>query len=468
MDKQYDFVVIGSGPAGHVSAIQAAQLGLKCAVIEKDMAMLGGVCLNEGCIPAKSLFHSARALDIIRRSTDLYGLDDNAVKVDISKLVAKSRDAAGQLRKGLEFLFKKNGIDLLHGKAEFIDANTLKITDGSKDATQIEAKNVLIATGSSPRELTGIPFDGQKVISSSDGIRLDHIPEKILIVGGGAIGTELAVFFNTLGTDVTVIEAEGTLLPGEDTEISKRLEAIFKRKGIKVLTSCTLKTAKDNNNGMTVTINSKDGDITQESDIVLVSVGRTPQAACIGLENAGIKCDDNGFIPVNGKMQTNINNIYAAGDCIPTPMLAHAASAEGEIAAESAAGKDTHEIDYSVMPNVVYTDIPVASIGLTEDAAKAQNIDITIGKQFFKANGRAVLSGETEGFIKILAETKTGKLVGVHIIGAEAPEMIHEFVIAKRAGMTAGDIAKTVHAHPTFSETIVDACRSVFGKPIHG
>ncbi len=467
MNKHYDFLVIGSGPAGHTSAIRAAQLGLKVAVIEKDGNMFGGVCLNEGCIPAKSLYNSAKIFDLAEREAELFGLKIGKGDIDMKKLVAKSRKHADDLCKGLAFLFKKNGIDLIDGAARFIDKTLVEVIAPGGEKLTIRADRFLVATGSASRELSIAPFDGKNILSSSDAIRLNEVPKKILVVGGGAIGTEFASFFNIVGSDVTIVEMEESLLPGEDKDISKRLATIFKQRGINVLTPASLKKVEVIDGDAVVAIETKSEYKSEKYNAVIISVGRKPSMS-VGLENVGVNVDEQGFVRVDERMRTNIENIYAAGDVVPTPMLAHMASKEGEVAAESAAGKDPEVIDYTNVPNAVYTKVQVASVGISEEKAKSENIDYAVGKQFFKANGRAVVNSETDGFIKIIADKNTHKLVGAHIIGYDAAELIHEFVVAKRSGLTVDDIEKTIHAHPTFSETAIDACRSVFNKPIHG
>ncbi len=450
MEKRYDYLVIGSGPAGHVSAIRAAQLGLRTAIVEKDLGMFGGVCLNEGCIPAKSLYHSAEVYDTVKRGSKLCGLDVECGPLNMAKIVEKSREAAEQLSKGLSFILKKNDIDLIKGMARFLNGTTVLVSNGKEDF-KIEADKFLVSTGSVPCSLPDLEVDGKRVMTSSHAIRLEKVPGKLLVVGGGAIGTEFASFFNIMGSEVTVIEALDSLLPSEDKEVSRRLQSIFKQRGIKVRVSSS---AKD----MPV----------DEYDAILVSVGRMPATSDLGLDKAGVKTDDEGFIQVDPRMRTSAGNIYAAGDVVRTPMLAHVGYAEGEVAAEAAAGSDPEPVDYECVPNAVYTEVGIASVGLTEEKAKEGNINYKTGKSFFKANGKAVVSSRTEGFIKVIVDTDSHKLLGAHIIGREAYELIHEFVVAKKAGLKVEDIGKAVHAHPTFSEAAVDACKAVFGKPIHG
>ncbi|MFC1548627.1 dihydrolipoyl dehydrogenase [Candidatus Omnitrophota bacterium] len=469
MKNKYDYLVIGSGPAGHVSAIRAAQLGMKVAIVEKDPAMLGGVCLNEGCIPAKSLYHSAEILDIVRKDAALCGLDVKCGPVDASKFVKKSREDAEQLKKGLTFLFKKNGIDVIEGFARFIDSGTVEISGKNGDVSEVKAEKFLIATGSVPRQLPGVPFDGKRILSSSHAIRMQDIPKKILIVGGGYIGTEFASYFNILGSEVTVVEALGSILATEDSDISRRMQIIFKQRGIEVLAESKVEGVTAGESSVTVTIGDDNGGETvQLCDMVIVSVGRDPVASDIGLEKAGVETDDRGFIVIDENMRTSVKNIFAAGDVTPGPMLAHSGYAEGEAAAETAAGNDPEPVDFNCVPRVVYTDIQVARVGMTEDEARDQKLEYSVGKQFFKANGKAVVISRTEGFIKIVADNKTREFLGAHIIGHDAADLIHEFAVAKRAGLSVDEVAKTVHAHPTISEAAVDACKSVFGKPIHG
>lgn len=451
MRDNYDYLVIGSGPAGHTSAIIAAQAGLRTALVEKDPAMLGGVCLNEGCIPAKSLYNSAKILGIAKNNPDIFGVAIPSGSDCMGSFVGKSIKTVGQLKQGLSFLLKKNDIDFIKAKAEFLDPGTIKLTAPEGGERIVKAGKFLIASGSRARQLKEIPFDGRKVISSADAIRLEKIPGKILIVGSGAIGTEFASFFNTMGSEVTLVEIEPAILPTEDKDVSIGLRSIFTKRGIKVLTSSGPSDFK-----------------VEDFDMVLVSVGRAPSTSGLGLERAGVKTDEKGFIPVDGSMCTNVDNIYAAGDVLSTPMLAHMASAEGEAAAMSVLGKDPGTIDLSAVPNAVYSDIQAASVGLTEQAAGEKGIDFSIGKQFFKANGKALVNSQAEGFIKVLAENGTRRIIGAHILGVNATEIIHEFALAKRKHLTVDDIYGTVHAHPTFSESAIDAAKSVFGKPVHG
>ncbi|MBD3427295.1 MAG: dihydrolipoyl dehydrogenase [Candidatus Omnitrophica bacterium] len=468
MSDKYDYLVIGSGPAGHVSAIKAAQLGLKVAVVEKDPGMFGGVCLNEGCIPAKALYRCASIYDSIRRSKELCGIEAEYGAPNLSAFVKRSRQKTEQLKKGLKFLFKKNGIDLLEGAACFQDSQTVHIRKEQGGPLTIKADKYLIATGSVPRVLPGLGFDGERIISSSEAIRLGKVPERLLIIGGGYIGMEFASYFNILGSEVTIVEMKDSVLPEEDEDIGRRMQAICRQKGIKVLSSSTVSGAEISDGHLAVTIDGRDLKIRENYDIILVSAGRRPVTENIGLDKAEINTDKDGFIIVDFEMRTSNKNVYAAGDVVPGPMLAHAGYTEGEKAALSAAGDEVEALDYGCVPSVAYTDIQTARVGLTEREVKEKNIDYSEGKYFFKANGKAVINSQTEGFIKILADNSTHKILGVHIIGEDAADLIHEFVVAKKAGVSVDELAEAVHAHPTLSEAVPEACRSVFGRAIHG
>ncbi|MFH1798472.1 MAG: dihydrolipoyl dehydrogenase [Candidatus Omnitrophota bacterium] len=443
MLNKYDYVVIGSGPAGHSSAVRASELGLKTAVVEKDENMFGGVCLNEGCIPAKSLFRSAEIYQIVKKNAESCGFTHGSAMVDLPLFVKKSRDASNQLRKGLEFVFKTRDIDLIQGTARFCDNKNIVINSADGNKTRIQAERFLIATGSRPKALAELPFDGKRVITSRDAMSLKNVPRKMLVVGAGAIGVEFASFFSTIGAEVTVVEIEPYVLLSEDRELSRWFEAFLKKKGIKVLTSSRVKDVA-----------------IDEYDTILVSIGRAPSTFDLGLEDIGVNTDKNGFIRVDGKMRSSVKNIFAAGDVLNTPMLAHSAFAEGERAAETAAGKKSKPVDYDSLPNAVYTELQLSSVGITEEKAKERKLDVVVGKSFFKACGKAVINSQTEGFVKVIADKKTLKIIGAHILGYAAAEMIHEFVVAKRKGLTVGDIADTVHAHPTFSEAAAGACRA--------
>jgi dihydrolipoamide dehydrogenase len=446
---KYDCIVIGTGPAGYVSSIKAAQLGLKVVVVQDGIDMLGGACMDEGVIPAKSLIHSASILKAIRNNVELFGLEVQSDKVNLAKMVEKSRNIIVQLRRGLTGLFKKNGIDIINGHAQFLDRSSLRITGNNNDVSFVQADNILIATGSTPKPLPDIPFDGSNVISSFHALRLTEAPKKLIIVGGGAIGAEFASFFNIIGSEVSIVEFEDSLLPSEDADVSKGLQRLFNKEGINTYTSSKVVRVLPGDNYLKVTIQGENAETIQDCDKVLVSTGRIPLTSSL----------DNG-------MRTNIENIYAAGDVIPTPMLANVAFIEGEIAAKSVAGQASEPIDYDSVPNVVYTGVQVASIGLTEEQVIARGMNYSVGKQPFVGTFKSSITSEREGFIKVIAENNTGKLLGAHILAVEAAELIQGFVIAKTAGLTVRDIEKIIPPNPTFSETVVDASKSVFGKTV--
>jgi len=458
---KYDYVVLGSGPAGHTSAIRAAQLGLKTIMIEANRDMLGGVCLNEGCIPAKSLYHSAYESALCAQMNRASGIAP--FPVDPGKMVQKSQDAVRELAKGLDFVFKKNNVDIFYGTGKFIDKNTLSVNspDGENEIT---GNAILIATGSSTKKIDGFITDGETIITSREAIRMLTVPESILIIGGGAIGVELASYFDLLGSDVTIIEAMPSLLPCADKEITRRLETIFKKSGINVLTGHTVVSLKTANGIVETILFDGTTNIPSTFSKAVICAGRTPNTSAICIGNTGIQLDPKGFIPVDPFMRTRVPSIFAAGDVVNSPLLAHVASYEGIIAAENAAGRKTRPAEYTAIPNAVYTKIKISSVGLTEESAKTKGIKFLVGRQFFKANGRAVAEGSSEGLVKIIAEDPSRKILGAHILGQHADEMIHEMALAMRNGLTTDQLMGTVHAHPTFSECIVGAAESMLAS----
>jgi dihydrolipoamide dehydrogenase len=461
---KYDYLVIGSGPAGFASSIKAAQLGLKVGIVQDGTDMLGGACLEEGGIPAKSLIHSASILSTIKRHGDLYGLQVESKKADITTLIERSNNTILQLRKGLQGLFKRNNIEVINGFAQFQNEHHIRITGNDKETYTLTADKFLIASGSIPKPLPDIPFDGHSVISSSDVVRLSATPEKIIIVGGGSIGVEFACFFNTIGSEVILVEFEDSLIPFEDKDVSTGLTQFFIKNGITAHVSSKVEKISTTPNEIEVIIKSEDKDTIEKCDVVLVSTGRIPSSSSLGLENTSVEKDDRGYIPVDDNMRTNRKNIWAAGDVIPTPMLANVALKEGEIAALSAADQPIDPIDYSAVPNVVYTEVQVASIGLAEEQVIANNIEYSVGKQPLVGTFKSSINSEREGFIKVIADNKTSQLLGVHIFAREAAELIQGFIIAKKAGLTVQEIGNTLPPNPTFSESMRDSCRLVFGK----
>ena len=468
MLKEYDYVVIGSGPAGHVSAIKAALSGLRTAVIEKKENMFGGVCLNEGCIPAKSLFHSAELIQNARKADKFFKGGLNGGDIDVSELTHESQRSVELLKKGLRSILNKNGIDLIIGEASFVDKNVLRIESGTEDTEvmEIHSSKILIATGSKSFSFSNVHQDSEKIITSSEAIALESVPGNILIVGGGAIGVEFASFFNILGSKVTIIEMKDDILPTEDSDVSRGMRSLLKRKGVEVITGCQLSEAVNSPADVKVKIVVSGEEKERSFEKILLSAGRVPFTEGLGLDKLGVELDGKGYIKVDEELRTNIKNIYAAGDVINSPMLAHAAQIEGETAAASASNAKPETIEYGNIPFAVYSEIKASGVGLTEKDAKEKGLDYGVGKVFFRSNGRAVACGDTEGFVKVIADNKTKLIYGVHILGKHSDELIHEFVLAKKMGISVDDISKTVHAHPTFSEIAIEACRAVSGDKL--
>lgn len=466
MGETYKYVVIGSGPAGYVSAIKASQEGIKTLVVEKNSNHLGGVCLNQGCIPAKSLYNSAKLYKDLLDNKKLFNLGDSFVAPDISQFVDKSRLSSEHLKKGLRYLLKKNNVDILEGEAFFEDEKNIRVkSDGGESI--LKSENFLVASGSSVRNLPGLTVDNERIITSRDAILLKKIPPKLLIIGAGAVGTEFAAYFNTLGSQVTLAEFKSSILPFEDPEASRILSRVLKKNGIKIKTGVKFQQAEINCDSVKVRF---EGSEENEEDFthVLVAVGRISNTDSLFLSDAGVCVDKNGFIEVNEKLQSTNPRVYAAGDVVRTPMLAHAAYAEGELAANMVAGVDSEVIDYKCCPNVTYTPVQLASVGLTEKEVLEEGIEYVAGKSFFRSNGKAVISSGIEGFVKILAEKVSGRILGAHIVNENAGELIHEFVLAKKNDLSVGQIEKTIHAHPTLSESICEAARSISSRPLHG
>lgn len=459
--KSYDLVVIGAGPAGYVGAIRAAQLGLSACVIEKDKP--GGVCLNIGCIPSKALIQQA---EIFLSGKNL---EDMGVKIDRSgldyrRVFEKSRKASDSLTKGVAFLLKKNKIDLITGTARLSGKQEVVLDNGTK----LTGKSILIATGSRPIELPAFPFDEKTVLSSNGALMLDELPERMVILGGGVIGCEFAHILNAFGTEVTIVEMLAQILPMDDPEISSVLARAFKKRGIRMLTSAKALSMKQEGGVVAVTVEDADGKTTVETaDKLLVVVGRRPNTEDLGLEEVGIETEK-GFIPVGDFYRTDTETIYAAGDVTSSPLLAHVASKEAEIAVEHMAGHNPEpKIDPATIPSAVYTDPQVASFGLNELQAKEKNISFKTASFPYRGAGKAVAVDKSDGFVKIVFDPETSEILGAQIVGAEATELIHEILLAKTGELLPEDIAKMIHAHPTFSEAVMEAFRAVEGWAIH-
>ncbi len=464
MSEKFDVTVIGGGPGGYVCAIRLSQLGLKTACIE-SRGTLGGTCLNIGCIPSKSLlnlsenFHKAK-------NFEKFGIETGEIKLNLEKMMKNKDKAVTILSKGVEFLLKKNKVTYFKGTGSFKNQNQISIIN-NKEETTIETKNTIISTGSEPVSLRGIEFDEEKILSSTGALSISKLPKKMVVVGGGYIGLEMGSVWSRLGTEVQVIEFLDHIIPEMDKEISTEFMKILKKQGIKFELKTKVEKIIKSKNGVIIETFSKEGKKNKfEADVVLISVGRRPYTKNLNLEKMGVELDKRGSVKVNKNFQTNIKNIYAIGDVIEGPMLAHKAEEEGIAVAELISGQSGH-VNYDIIPGVVYTSPEVASIGKTEEQLKEKGINYKIGKFPFLANSRAKVIDESEGFVKILADSTTDKVLGVHIIGQHAGEMIAEMSVAMEFGASSEDIARTCHAHPTFSEAIKEAALSVEKRQIH-
>ena len=465
MSEKFQAVVIGGGPGGYVCAIRLSQLGIKTACIDAG-GKLGGTCLNIGCIPSKSLLNLSENFNKAKNFSNL-GIEVGKVKLNLEKIMQNKDKAVDTLTKGIEFLFKKNKVSYFKGIATFQSAKKILIKDEKKKETIIEADKVVISTGSEPLSLPGIKFDEKIILSSTGALSLKKIPKKMIVVGGGYIGLEMGSVWLRFGTEVHVVEFLDHITPGMDKEISKEFMKILKKQGMKFHLQTKLESIQKNNNGAKVIATDKDGKkIDFDCDVVLISVGRKPNTKNLNLEKVNINLDNKKRIKTNNKFETNIKNIYSIGDVISGPMLAHKAEEEGIAVAELIAGQSGH-VNYDVIPGVIYTSPEVASIGKTEEQLKESNKKYKVGKFPFLANSRAKAIDEPEGFVKILADDKTDKILGVHMIGPHAGEMIAEIGIAMEFGASSEDIARTCHAHPTFSEAVKEAALSVDKRAIH-
>ncbi len=460
----FDLIVIGSGPGGYVAAIRAAQLGMQVAVVEK--AELGGICLNWGCIPTKSLLKSAQVLDYMRHATD-YGINVEKGDADFNAIISRSRGVADKMSKGIQYLFKKNNITLLEGYGKIAPQHKVEIThiDGSK--SRYEAPHIILATGARSRQLPSIPQDGRRIIGYRQALTLDHCPHSLVVVGSGAIGSELAWFYNTMGAQVTIIEFMPTLLPVEDEEISKQIGRSFKKAGIEVLVKSSVESIDSSGELLKIHLKNKKGEEEiREAEMVLSAVGITPNLENIGLEECGIKLEK-GKIKVDDFYRTNIEGVYAIGDIVHGPALAHVASAEAICCVEKIAGLTPGPIDYGNIPGCTYTTPEVASVGLTEAKAKEAGYDLKIGKFPFTASGKASAAGANEGFVKLIFNAADNTLLGAHLVGANVTEMIAELILTRKEKITGPQLIKTIHPHPTMSEAIMEAAAAAYDEVIH-
>ncbi len=460
---EYDVIVIGSGPGGYVAAIRAAQLKMNVAVIEK--AEPGGVCLNWGCIPTKSLLKSAKVYDFVKHAAD-YGVNiDGGVKADLGKMVERSRSVADGMSKGISYLFKKNKIDLIKGFGKLKTKGVIEVvTESGKK--ELKSDHIILATGARPRELPGVKIDGEKIIGYREAMTLKKQPESMLVIGSGAIGSEFAHFYNSIGTKVSLVEFLPAVVPNEDKDVSRQLERSFKKAGMKVLTGSSVETVDTGGEKCVASIKTKKGMEEIEADIVLSAVGITANIEGIGLEEAGVKTEK-GKILVDEYYKTNVGGVYAIGDIVHGPALAHVASAEGIICVEKIAGLEVEALDYNNIPACTYTSPEVASCGYTEETAKEKGYDIKVGKFPFTASGKASAEGAKDGFVKLIFDAKYGEMLGAHMIGTGVTEMISEIIVARKLETTAHEIIKSVHPHPTMSEAIMEAAAAAYDEVIH-
>jgi len=450
----YDVVVLGGGPGGYVAAIRAAQLGLRTAVVEKDN--LGGICLNWGCIPTKALLKNAEHAALARHDAAEWGMHYDNLRFDLARVVARSRDVSARIVKGVEFLMKKNKIDVFKGTGRITAKDTLSYGDGA-----VKFKNLIVATGARPRPFPGVPFDKERVLSYFEAMVPESLPKRLVIIGGGAIGCEFAYFYNAFGTEVVLIELLDSLLPLEDREITKELTRSFKKQKIEVVTGQKAEVSVGKG-GVTVRAGGK----AYEADKVLVSIGVQGNSENLGLEALGVKTE-RGFIVVDDLYRTNVPGIRAIGDVTGKVMLAHVASHQGVVAAEDIAGKAPHRVDYDTIPSCTYCQPQVASVGWTEERCKEKGVAVKVGRYPFRPHGKAVATGETEGMVKLIFGAQHGELLGAHIVGHEATEMIAEACVAKSSEATAESLAATMHAHPTMAEAFHEATLDALGRAIH-
>lgn len=459
-NKKYDVIVIGSGPGGYVAAIRAAQLGLKTACVEKDKT-LGGTCLNVGCIPSKALLQSTEYYHLLKHDGDTHGISYKGLSFDFKKMMDRKDGVVKGLTQGIAALFNKNKIDRIEGVASFVDPHTIEV-NGEK----ISGSHFILATGSEPVELPFLPFDEEKVVSSTGALSLKNVPKKMLVIGAGVIGLELASVYKRLGTEITVVEMLDTVTPMMDHTVCKTLLQIFKKQGLEFFLRAKVTAGKVSKKGVKITFEHEGNEQTRDVDVVLVSVGRRPYSKGLNLENASVVMN-RGFVVVDGQFRTSQPHIYAIGDLTDGPGLAHRASEEGMAAAEIIAGKHSH-VNLMAIPNVVYTHPEVASVGLTEKEAKDMGLQPMVGMFQFKGNPRARCSNDTDGIVKLIGDAASGRLIGLHIVGPHASELIGEGVMAIESKMTVEEIAIASHAHPTLTEAIKDAALAALKRPIHG
>lgn len=463
-NTSFDLIVIGSGPGGYVAAIRASQLGMKVGVVEREN--LGGICLNWGCIPTKALLKSAEVFEYLQHAAD-YGITvEGKVSPDFAKVISRSRGVADGMSKGISFLFRKNKIESLLGNGKLTKDKKVEVTSADGVKTVYEAKHIILATGARARVLPHMPVDGKKIIDYRGAMVLPSKPQSMLVVGSGAIGTEFAHFYNAMGVKVTLIEYMDRIVPVEDEEVSKALEKIFKKRGMDVMTSAEVTAVDTKGKGVIATVKTKTGEVKLEADVMISAVGIVSNLENIGIEELGIKTEK-GKVTVDDMYRTNVANIYAIGDIVKGPALAHVASAEGIICVENIAGHHPEPLDYGNLPGCTYCSPEIASVGMTEEQAKAAGYELKVGRFPFTASGKASAAGKKDGFIKVIFDAKYGEWLGAHFIGANVTEMIAEVVVARKLETTGHEIIKSVHPHPTMSEAIMEACAAAYGEVIH-
>ena len=462
MSEKYDVVIIGAGPGGYVAGIRAGQLGLRTAVVEKGD--VGGVCLNWGCIPTKALLKNAELVNLLKNDARTFGIEFDNMEAKWEPAVKRSRQVVRRLVKGVEFLLNKNNVELVRGEARLTSANTVEV---SPDGRVLEANNIIIATGSRARLLPGMEADGERIIVSRHAVRLDEVPQKLLIMGAGAVGVEFGYLYNAYGSQVTIIEMLPTVLPLEDPESGEVLAKSFRKSGIQIHTGTRVEGFQVTADGVQLTAVSEDkGEVHFEGDQLLVAIGRAPNTESLGLKDVGVETE-RGCVTTNEMRQTNVGSVYAIGDVAGPPMLAHKAMHEGVAVVEHLAGLESHVADASFIPSCVYCLPQVASIGMTEQAAREAGYDVQVGKFPFQAIGKALAINEREGHIKLVVDRQYGEILGAHIVGPDATEIIHEIALARTAELTPGEIIATVHAHPTLHEAVHEAAMAAVGFPIH-
>ena len=461
-EKQFDVTVIGAGPGGYVAAIRAAQLGMKIGLVERDK--LGGICLNWGCIPSKALLKSAELYNTFKKAEE-FGFSYSDLKFDFSKIIKRSRDVADRISKGVEYLMKKNKIEVIPGTGRILNRTSIEVSKDGKVTDTIKTKFTIIATGGRPRTIPGVTIDRKKVLTSTEAMTLPELPKSLLVIGGGAIGIEFAYFYNAFGTKVTVVEMLPSILPKEDKEITKLLESSLRKQGIEILTNAKVEFASVAND-VTLKVSTKEGTNELKGELALMAVGVQGNVENLGLESLGVKVNQ-GAIIVDKFGKTTVDGIYAIGDVSGSPWLAHAASHQGIVAAEHLAGKATHGFDRSNIPSCTYCQPQVASVGMTEEAAIASGYKVKVGRFPFRPLGKAMATGETEGTVKLVFDERYGELLGAHILGSEATELIAELGLARALESTYEEIHRTMHAHPTLSEAVMEAAGEAFGQAIH-